>query len=90
MNDVPDQGHWTTLGSRHDRTDFYGVIELQKVLSNVNTNIMLVLFPLEISPMGPIPVEMDLLRPEKDYPVWRSKLPEGYLQIDTVRIEFPD
>lgn len=87
---VPDPAQWTTLGSRHDRTDFYGVIDLEKVLSNVNTNILLVLFPLEISPMGPIPGEMHLLRPEKDYPVWRSKLPEGYLQIDTVRIEFPN
>jgi hypothetical protein len=30
-----------------------------------------------------------LLRPEKDYPVWRSRLPEGYVLLDDVRIQFP-
>ncbi|MCA9012330.1 MAG: hypothetical protein KDB01_21415 [Planctomycetaceae bacterium] len=29
-----------------------------------------------------------LLRPEKDYPVWRSQLPEGYVTLDEVRITF--
>jgi len=87
---VPDPAQWTTLHSRHDRTDFYGTIDLPKVLSNVNTNILLVLFPLDVVPMGPDPVDPHFLRPEKDYPVWRSKIPEGYIQIDTVRIEFPN
>lgn len=85
---VPDEAQWTTLGSRHDRVDFYGVIPLAKVLANVNVDILLVLYPLEVSPMGPIEGDPHVLRPEKDYPVWRSKLPEGYIEIDTIRIEF--
>jgi len=27
---------------------------------------------------------------DKDYPVWYSKLPEGYVLLDEVRIEFPE
>lgn len=85
---VPDASQWTSLGSRHDRRDFYGTIELPRVLANVNTNILLVLFPLDVVPMGPLDGDPHFLRPEKDYPVWRSRLPEGYVLIDEVRIEF--
>ena len=85
---VPDAAQWTSLDSRHDRTDFYGTIELPKVLSQVNTNILLVLFPLNVVPMGPIPDDPRRLRPEKDYPVWRGLLPEGYVLIDDIQIEF--
>ena len=76
------------LGGRHDRLDYYGEIDLPQVLSQVNTNILLVLFPLDIVPMGPIDDDLHLLRPEKDYPVWRSELPEGYVLIDDIEIEF--
>ncbi len=85
---VPDASQWTSLGSRHDRNDFYGNIELPRVLSDVNTNILLVLYPLDIAPMGPLAGDLHRLRPEKDYPVWRSRLPEGFVLIDEVRIEF--
>ena len=87
---VPDANLWTPLGSRHDRGDFYGKIDLPYVLSDVNTNILLVLFPLDIVPMGPLACDPHRLRPEKDYPVWRSRLPEGYVLVDEVQIEFPD
>jgi hypothetical protein len=63
---VPDESQWICLGSRHDRTEYYGRIGLADVLSDENTNILLVLFPLNV------------VRPEKDYPVWRGRLPEGY------------
>ncbi len=86
---TPDPSQWTSLGSRHDRTEFYGEIPLAKVLSQVNTNILLVLYPLDIAPMGPIDDDPHRLRPEKDYPVWRHRLPEGYVMLDEVRIEFP-
>ncbi len=85
---VPDPAQWTCLGSRHDRTDYYGRIPLHTVLREVNTNIMLVLYPLNIQPMGPIPGDPHILRPERDYPVWRARLPEGYVMLDEVRIEF--
>jgi len=60
------------------------------VLNDVNTDILLVLTPLNIEPMGPIDGDPHILRPEKDYPVWRSRLPEGYVWLDTVEIDFPD
>jgi hypothetical protein len=84
----PDEAQWTCLGSRHDRADFYGHIPLRRVLADVNTNILLVLFPLDIAPMGPLAGDPHHLRPEKDYPVWRSRLPEGYVMLDEARIEF--
>ena len=87
---APDPAQWTALGSRHDRTDMYGVKPLERVLADVNTNIMLVLFPLTVTPMGPIAGDPHLLRPERDYPVWRSELPEGYITVAAVRIRFAD
>jgi len=85
-----DPAQWVCLGSRHDRADFYGEIPLETVLRDVNTNILLVLHPLNIEPMGTIMDDPHRLRPEKDYPVWRSRLPEGYLLLDEVQIEFKD
>jgi hypothetical protein len=85
---VPDEKQWTCLGGRHDRTDYYVRHSLKEVLRDVNVNIMLILFPLTIAPMGPIDGDPHILRPERDYPVWRSKLPEGYVTLDTVKIVF--
>jgi hypothetical protein len=85
---VPDPAQWTCLGSRHDRTDYYGFHPLEAVLKEVNTNIMLVLFPLDVRPMGPISGDPHVRRAGRDYPVWTSRLPEGYVQLDTVKIEF--
>jgi len=39
--------------------------------------------------MGSIEGDPHILRPEKDYPVWRGRLPEGYVMLDEIRIEFP-
>jgi hypothetical protein len=86
---VSDESNWTCLGSRHDRADFYGRTPLRTVLGDANANILLVLFPLDIAPMGPLAGDPHRLRPEKDYPVWRSRLPEGYVMLDEVRIQFP-
>ena len=85
---VPDPAQWKCLGSRHDRTDFYGEIPLATVLRDVNTDILLVLHPLDVAPMGPLDGDPHRLRPERDYPVWRSRLPEGYVWLDEVQIEF--
>lgn len=86
---APEQDQWTCLGSRQDRSGFYGQIDLRRTLQHVNANIMLILFPLEVVPMGPIPGDTHLLRAGRDYPVWTSYLPEGYVMLDEVRIEFP-
>jgi hypothetical protein len=86
---VPEPDQWVCIRSRHDRQDYYGYIELKKVLSDVNCNIMLILFPLDVVPMGPLAGDKHILRPGKDYPVWTSKLPEGYVIMDSARIDFP-
>jgi hypothetical protein len=83
-----DESRWRCLGSRHDRTRTYGAIPLERILSNVNANLMLVLFPLTVAPMGPIAGDPHQLRPGRDYPVWTSRLPEGYVTLSEVRIEF--
>ncbi|CAN5833809.1 hypothetical protein BH10CHL1_BH10CHL1_14400 [soil metagenome] len=85
---VPDPAQWTCMMGRYDRTDYYGYVDLATVLSDVNVDIMLILFPLKIEPMGEIEGDIHVLRPEKDYPVWRAPLPEGYVTLDTIKIEF--
>jgi len=86
---VPDEEQWTCLGSRHDRADFYGRAPLATVLGDANVDILLVLYPLDVASMGPVAGDPHILRPEKDYPVWRSRLPEGYVMLDEIRIDFP-
>lgn len=86
---VADEQQWTCLGSRHDRSDYYGRTPLQRVLRDVNADILLVLFPLDVAPMGPLGGDPHQLRPERDYSVWRSRLPEGYVMLDSIRIELP-
>ena len=56
--------------------------------TNGNVNIMLVLWGVNVAPMGPIDGDMHVLRPERDYPVWRSELPEGYITLHEVKIDF--
>ncbi|MCE9588911.1 MAG: hypothetical protein K8S99_00120 [Planctomycetes bacterium] len=85
----PDPKLWTCLDSRHDRTDSYGRHELGRVLADVNLNMMFILFPLTIAPMGDIGGDPHRLRPERDYPIWRSRLPEGYVMLDDLKIEWP-
>ena len=84
----PDPALWQCLESRHDRTDMYGHVPLERVLADVNADVLFVLFPLRVAPMGPIQGEPHILRPVKDYPVWRSRLPEGYVTLDTLEIAF--
>lgn len=54
----------------------------------MNSDIVLVLHPLDVAPMGPLEGGPHRLVPEKDYPVWRSRLPEEYVWLDEVWIEF--
>ena len=78
------------MGSRSDRADMYGHAPLADVLADVNCDIILVLFPLDICPMGPINGDPHQLKPGKDYPVWRSRLPEGYVMLDSIGIDFAE
>ena len=85
---VDDEAQWTALGSRRGREDMYAVRPLSRALANVDVNLLLILFPLSVEPMGPIAGDPHELRPERDYPVWRSRLPEGYVMVDEVEIRF--
>ena len=84
----PDPKQWTCLKARHDRGKSYGELALSSILRDVNADIILALFPLEVVPMGPCNGDPHQLRAGKDYPVWQSRLPEGYVMLDEVRIEF--
>jgi len=86
---VPDTDQWTCLGARHDRGDMYGRVALETILRKVNCNIYFVLFPVNAVPMGPIDGDPHVLRAGRDYPLWQSELPEGYVFFDTVEIKFP-
>src|SRR5262245_18381687 len=85
---LPDEKHWRCLGARHDRGDMYGVSPLAKVLADVNVNIFLVIHPVTPRPMGPLPGDPHVLRAGKDYPIWPSSIAQGYVAVDTIRIEF--
>jgi len=85
---APDPAQWTCMGGRHDRVDYYGHVPLETVLGDVNVDIMFILFPLTVRPMGAIDGDPHILRPGKDYPVWQSPLPEGYVELDTLQIDF--
>lgn len=86
---VPDESQWTCLGARQGREDFYGRTPLNRILSDVNVNLYLLLFPVMPKPMGPIAGDPHQLRAGKDYPVWPSSIAQGYVAVDTIRIDWP-
>lgn len=84
---APDPDDWTCLGTRHDRADVYGYGDISEVLRDVNVDIIFVLFPLKISPLGKVE---DLHRQwaARDYKVDMQYLPKGLVMFDTVEIEY--
>ncbi|MBI4921399.1 MAG: hypothetical protein HY834_06580 [Devosia nanyangense] len=87
---VPDPGQWTSLGSRHDRTDTYGEKPLCTVLSNVDVNIHIIMFPVKPRPMGRIDGDPHILRAGRDYPIWPSSIAQGFVEIDRIQIDFAE
>lgn len=84
-----DDSQWASLGSRPDRTETYGEIPLADVLADVNVNIYLVLFPLEVGRKGPMHGDSELRRPGRDFRVWQNRLPDGYVALDRVQLYVP-
>lgn len=84
----PDAAQWKCLGSRHDRMATYGWGEIADLLRDVNADLILVLHPLEVVPAGPINGDPHRLRAGHDYAVDTSRLPEGMVMLDEVKIEF--
>lgn len=83
----PSPDLWRCLGARHDLQQAYGCGEASEVLRDVNVDINLVLFPLDIVPKPPRNDPHDLI-PERDYEVDRSALPEGWIEIDDIGIDY--
>lgn len=88
LNLTPDASQWTSLGTRPDRADMYGELPLRDVLGNVNVNMYLVLFPLDVRPKGDQVGNLSELRAGRDYHVWQAHLPDGYIVIDSVSMQF--
>jgi hypothetical protein len=83
----PDPAQWTCLGVRHDRTETYGRGDVEPVLRDLNCDILFVLHPLDVVPLEPVE-NPHLLKAGEEFPVDRSRLPQGYIAIDEIRIEF--
>jgi hypothetical protein len=88
INLEPDPQQWKCMGSRHDRMDFYGWGEIADVLRDVNGDIILVFHLLDVVPSRPVDGDPHRLRADVDYQVDRSRLPQGSVMLDEVRIEF--
>ncbi|MBI2440516.1 MAG: hypothetical protein HYV35_04000 [Lentisphaerae bacterium] len=88
---APDPKQWLCMGTRGEGADcpIYGCAPIEDVLRDVNDDIILVLFGLDIVPAVPIQGDIHRLRAGKDYPVDESRLPSGFMLLDTVRIEYP-
>jgi len=84
----PDEQQWTCLGSCKDRVATYGEGPIDAVLGNLNVDIILVHFPIDVQPVGQIDGDPHFLRAGIDYPVDQSRLPSGEIQLDEVRIAF--
>lgn len=84
----PNPAKWVALGSRHDRLDTYSDAGIGDVLKDVNADIILVLFPLNVKPATPATGDPHRLRAGEDYVADQSLLPSGYVLMDEVHIEF--
>lgn len=87
---APDPKQWTCLGARHDMQDEYGCDDIDKVLADVNMDIIFVLFPLKVVPACGDIEDINIPRAVKDYPVDQQYLPKGLIMFDTIKIEYPN
>ena len=87
---APDLRQWTCIGARHDLLHFYGWGDIADVLRDLNVDIVFVFFMPDVVPLPSIDGDHHRLRPQIDYPIDESKLSEGYVMLDEVRIEFAD
>jgi hypothetical protein len=78
---------WTCLGARHDR-EWLGTSAVAPVLADVNRDLHLVLFPLDVVPATPLDGDPHRLNAGEDYPVDLARLPHGTIEMDWIEIEF--
>ncbi len=56
---MPGIGYFHMLGSRHDRADIWRKAA-REVLSTADANVMFLLYPINVVPMGPIDGDMQI------------------------------
>lgn len=90
----PDPKQWTCLGARESMKHRYGCADIAAVLKDVNVDLIFVLFPLKVVPVGEVK-EPHRVRAGQDYPdepsyeVQQKYLPKGIVMFDSVRIDYP-
>lgn len=89
VNLVADPAQWLCLMPRHDRADTYGWGPIADVLADVNVDMILVLHPLVVVPEEPTD-EVHRLRAQEDYQLDERHLPQGWIEIDEIRFDYPD
>lgn len=87
LTDDPTQ--WTCAGGRHDLTKLYGYGDIRDALRDVNCDLILVLFPLNVVPLNAPYADRDRLRTNNDYAPDYQYLPSGVIEFDTIKIEYP-
>lgn len=88
---VPEEDQWLCMGTRGEgaMSELYGCAPIKEVLKDVNVNLILVLFGLDVVPAKPFQGDPYRLRAGKDYAVDQSRLPSGFVLLDSVRIDYP-
>lgn len=84
-----DPSHWTCAGGRHDMTKLYGYGDIRDALKDVNCDLIVVLFPLNVVPLNAPYEERHRLRTNRDYEPDSQYLPSGFIEFDTIKIEYP-
>jgi hypothetical protein len=82
------------MGARESMQKVYGCDDISLVLKDLNVDLIFVLFPLKVVPIGDVK-EPHKLRAgqgfpnEPSYQVWEKYLPKGIVMFDWVRIDYP-
>ena len=84
-----DPAQWTCAGGRHDLTKLYGYGDIRAALRDVNCDLIIVLFPLNVVPLDAPLEQRDFLRTNRDYQPDYAYLPSGVIEFDTIKIEYP-
>ncbi|MBM3932924.1 MAG: hypothetical protein FJ319_01255 [SAR202 cluster bacterium] len=87
---APDPSQWTCLGARHDMRDQYGCGNLEGALGDVNLDIIFILFPLDVRPAEPLHGDPHRLWAGREYPIDPARIPEGWIAMDEIEIEFAE
>jgi hypothetical protein len=83
-----DPAQWTCAGGRHDRMELYTLGDIRDALRDVNCDLIIVLFPLNVVPLDAPLEERDRLRTHSEYEPDYAYLPSGVIEFDTIKLEY--